>query len=115
MSDITPFVHDVPSGFMTCPVPGHKARISLKIQESQRADFKSRLERLLHKYEDRRQQFLGKAEKYEALVFRSREEGNVKPHVIEKYEKKAYQARGVANGADEEVKRLQSLLEQTAS
>ncbi|KAE9417804.1 hypothetical protein Angca_003233, partial [Angiostrongylus cantonensis] len=31
LSDVTPFVHDVLPGFMTCPVPGHKARLSLKM------------------------------------------------------------------------------------
>ncbi|KJH53719.1 valine--tRNA ligase [Dictyocaulus viviparus] len=109
--DITPLVHQVRAGFVLCPLPGQNARLSLKIQDSERVNFVSHLKQLLHKLEDRRQQFIRKAEKYEDILCKSRQEGNVKPHVMEKYEKKARQARGVANGVSEEVKKLWNLLE----
>ncbi|KAK6047965.1 hypothetical protein COOONC_14530, partial [Cooperia oncophora] len=62
---------------------------------SHRSDFVSRLQRLLKKYEERSEQFRRKAEKYEAIVLRDKQEGKVKPHIIDKNEKKARQARGV--------------------
>ncbi|KHJ77635.1 Anticodon-binding domain protein [Oesophagostomum dentatum] len=101
-----------PQGFMTCPVPGSNSRLSLQIEESHRSEFVHRLERLLKKSEERQQQFLGKAEKYEAIVTRDRNDGKVKPHVIEKNERKARQARGVVASAEEEAQRLRQLLEE---
>ncbi|VDL66037.1 unnamed protein product [Nippostrongylus brasiliensis] len=100
---------------MTCTIPGHSGRLSLKIEDSHRAEFVSRLQRLLKKSEERREKFQGKAEKYESIVARDRQEGKVKPHIIEKNEKKASQARGAAKGAEEEMMRLQVLLKEISA
>ncbi|PIO59095.1 hypothetical protein TELCIR_19454 [Teladorsagia circumcincta] len=107
--------HAVPSGFTVCPLPGRNGRLSLKIEDSYRSDFVSRLQRLMKKSEERSDQFRKKAEKYEAIVLRDKQEGKVKPHVIDKNEKKARQARGVANGALEEVARIRVLLEEMSA
>ncbi|CAJ0589531.1 unnamed protein product [Cylicocyclus nassatus] len=112
--EVVPAGH-TPEGFLACPVPGSNARIFLKIQDSNRAEFVSRLERLLKKSKERSEQFFGKAEKYEAIVAKERNGGKVKPHVIEKNERKARQARNVATSAEEEAKRLQQLLEEMRS
>ncbi|VDM65122.1 unnamed protein product [Strongylus vulgaris] len=100
--DLKPLDHAAPLGFMACP-------------DSHRLEFTNRLERLLKKSEERSEQFLGKAEKYEAIVVKERNEGKVKPHVIEKNERKARQARYVATSAEEEAKRLRKLLEEMQS
>ncbi|KIH43818.1 hypothetical protein ANCDUO_26170, partial [Ancylostoma duodenale] len=115
VSEVAPLAHEVPEGFMTCPVPGTTSRLSLKIQESHRPEFVHRLEKLMKKSEERREQFLGKAEKYEAIVSRDKKEGKTKPHVIEKNERKARQARGVACSAEEEANRIRDLLQEMAS
>ncbi|KAK6024103.1 tRNA ligase class I [Ostertagia ostertagi] len=83
--------------------------------DSYRSDFVSRLQRLLKKSEERSDQFQKKAEKYEAIVLRDRHEGKVKPHIIDKNERKARQARGVANGALEEAARIRVLLEEMST
>ncbi|WKY09542.1 hypothetical protein Q1695_002142 [Nippostrongylus brasiliensis] len=111
----TPLASAAPEGFMTCTIPGHSGRLSLKIEDSHRAEFVSRLQRLLKKSEERREKFQGKAEKYESIVARDRQEGKVKPHIIEKNEKKASQARGAAKGAEEEMMRLQVLLKEISA
>ncbi|KIH62820.1 valine--tRNA ligase [Ancylostoma duodenale] len=115
VSEVAPLAHHIPEGFMTCPIPGTTARLSLKIQESHRSEFVHRLEKLMKKSEERREQFLGKAEKYEAIVFRDKKEGKTKPHVIAKNERKARQARGVACSAEEEANRIRDLLQEMAS
>ncbi|KAK6051602.1 hypothetical protein COOONC_10894 [Cooperia oncophora] len=131
--------HTVPPGFtVPCHSVGHNAplvspksrlfianliiivhapklfQISVK-NSSHRSDFVSRLQRLLKKYEERSEQFRRKAEKYEAIVLRDKQEGKVKPHIIDKNEKKARQARGVVNGALEEVARIRVLLEEMST
>ncbi|RCN33653.1 Anticodon-binding domain protein [Ancylostoma caninum] len=115
VSEVASLAHPVPEGFMTCPVPGTTTRLSLRIQESHRSEFVHRLERLMKKSEERREQFLGKAQKYEAIVSRDKKEGKTKPHVIEKNERKARQARGVACSAEEEANRIRDLLQEMAS
>ncbi|EYC06097.1 hypothetical protein Y032_0078g1189 [Ancylostoma ceylanicum] len=115
LSEVAPLAQHVTEGFMTCPVPGTTARLSLRIQESHRSEFVNRLGKLMEKSEERREQFLRKAEKYEAIVSRDKKEGKIKLHVIEKNERKARQARGVASGAEQEANRIRDLLEEMAS
>ncbi|ETN78214.1 hypothetical protein NECAME_10497, partial [Necator americanus] len=74
LSEISPLAN-APQGFMTCPVPGSNSYLSLKVEDSQRPEFLHRLERMMKKSEERRTQFLRKAEKYEEIVSRDRKEG----------------------------------------
>ncbi|XGW04592.1 hypothetical protein V3C99_015630 [Haemonchus contortus] len=115
LSNVCSLDHDVSPGFTICPLPGSSGHLSLKIEESHRADFVSRLERLLNKYEERKEQFQRKAEKYEGIVLKDKQEGKVKPHIIVKNEKKASQARHVAESASGEAKKIRVLLEEMSS
>ncbi|KAK5981389.1 Valyl Amino-acyl tRNA Synthetase [Trichostrongylus colubriformis] len=113
--DISSNDHEVLPGFAVCPLPGRDGRLSLKIEDTHRPDFVLRLQRLLKKYEERSDLFRRKAEKYEAIVLRDRQEGKVKPHIIEKNEKKARQARGTSDNASAEVERIRILLEEMSA
>lgn len=97
---------DVKKEYMACPVPGHNAKLWLKIDAESREAFITSLKKQLEKTRSRREQFLAKVESYEAICANP----STKASNVEKSRRKAENARKVAENAKEEAKRIEQLI-----
>ncbi|EGT32076.1 CBN-VARS-1 protein [Caenorhabditis brenneri] len=97
---------DIKKDHMACPVPGHDAKLWLRIEEESRAAFIESLKRQLEKTVTRQEQFEGRVVSYEAIC----KNPNTKPLNLLKTQKKAENARKVVENAKEEAERIEELI-----
>ncbi|CAL2042726.1 unnamed protein product [Caenorhabditis brenneri] len=97
---------DIKKDHMACPVPGHDAKLWLRIEEESRAAFIESLKKQLEKTVTRQEQFEGRVVSYEAIC----KNPNTKPLNLLKTQKKAENARKVVENAKEEAERIEELI-----
>ncbi|CAI2355295.1 unnamed protein product [Caenorhabditis sp. 36 PRJEB53466] len=95
---------EVENEYMACPVPGHDAKLWLKIDKESRDAFIETLKKQLEKSRTRQEQFEKKVEAYEAIC------ENPTATNVAKCRKKAENARKVVQSAREEAERIEKLI-----
>ncbi|KAF1752183.1 hypothetical protein GCK72_018737 [Caenorhabditis remanei] len=97
---------DVKKDFIACPVPGHDAKLWLRIDSESKEAFIDSLKKQLEKIITRQEQFEAKVVSYESICANP----NTKPLNALKTKRKAENARKVVENAKEEATRIEHLI-----
>lgn len=97
---------DIKKDHMACPVPGHDAKLWMRIDADCKEMFILSLKRQLEKTKTRQEQFQARIASYEAIC----ENPNSKPSNVTKTKRKAENARKVVENAKEEAERIKQLI-----
>ncbi|UMM31733.1 hypothetical protein L5515_005806 [Caenorhabditis briggsae] len=98
---------DIKKNYMATPVPGHDAKLWLRIDSESKKAFIECLKKQLEKTVSRQEQYESKVVSYEAICANP----NTKPLNVLKTKKKAENARKVVENAKQEATRIEQLIE----
>ncbi|KAF8381388.1 vars-1, partial [Pristionchus pacificus] len=99
-----------PEGFEHTPVPGHNARLAMKLEECHREEMRRVMEEKLRKATEKKELYVQKAARYEEIAREERSRGEKRERYAAKNEKKASQARAVAESAEKEEERIRDMI-----